>query len=278
LGCRMIGIVLAGGYGTRLSSLTGDVPKALLPLGDTTPLDLILEKMGETHSIDQTLITVNAHYKDWFKKWAVKSKYESMQIVVEPHADNGNKYGAVRALSLVTDDVQDDCLVVTCDNIFSSTLTPFLAFFKAKESPVIAVHDIGKLERASEFSTVKLDKKRRIIDFIEKPKQPTSTLIGTGIYAFPAQTLSMIQEYVHRGLCTDQPGRFMEWLYRIEAAYGYRLQGYWCDIGTPETYLEALRYVLDGQPLPLLTVKHMRVKVHSPNSSERTISIIKRRP
>jgi glucose-1-phosphate thymidylyltransferase len=140
-----------------------------------------------------------------------------------------------------------------------------------KGSPVIGVHNIGELERASKFSTVKLDKKNRIVSFIGKPKRPTSTLIGTGIYLFPAQTLWMIREYIQRGLRGDQPGRFIEWLHKIEPVYGYKLQGYWCDIGMPETYLEALRYVLDGRPLPLLTVKHMQMKVDSPNSSARTI-------
>jgi len=272
----MIGIILAGGYATRLSSLTGDVPKALLPLGDTTPLDLILEKMSETHSIDQTLITVNAHHKDWFKTWAAKSNYEPMQIVVEPHTENEKKYGAVRALSLVTRDVQDDCLVITCDNLFSSSLTPILSFFKARESPVIGVYDIKEFEKASKFSTVRLNRKNRVVDFIEKPRRPTSTMIGTGIYLFPAKTLSAIQEYVERGLGSDQPGKFIEWLRKVQPVYGYRLQGYWCDIGTPETYLEAFKYVLNGRPLPLLTVKHMRMKIESPGSSARTIPIIRK--
>lgn len=44
----MKAVIMAGGYATRLWPITKDVPKALLPVGDRTILDHILEKVAET--------------------------------------------------------------------------------------------------------------------------------------------------------------------------------------------------------------------------------------
>jgi len=47
-----------------------------------------------------------------------------------------------------------------------------------------------------------------------------------------------LAEYVAEGLPADQPGRFVEWLYKQEPVYGYALKDYLWDIGTPEAYQE----------------------------------------
>jgi len=234
-------VILAGGYGTRLQSVTGDAPKALIRLVDKTLLDLILEKIDETEAFDRVFVAVNQRYERHFKNWAAKRNDDVVELVVENHDRNEAKLGAVNALSHATRDIHDDCLVVACDNVFSSSLRPLLDFFKAKGSAVLAVYDIKDLKRATALSTVVLDEDSRVTSFEEKPKQPKSTVVGTGLYLFPAKVLHRIQEYVSMSRNIDQPGRLIEWLHRIEPVYGYTLEDYWCDVGTPETYIEAQR-------------------------------------
>jgi len=244
-------VILAGGYGTRLQSITGDVPKALIRLGEKTLLDHILDKIDETKAFDGVFVTVNQRYECYFQEWLAQRKDDSVEFVIEHHERNEEKFGAVKALSLITRNIHDNCLVVACDNVFSASLTPLLDFSKTKDSIVLAVYYIKNLNRASALSTVELDWDGRVTSFEEKPQQPRSTLVGTGIYLFPARLLYRIQEYVSQGQNNDQPGRLIEWLLGIESVYGYMLNDYWCDIGTPEAFKDAQK-TLEEQTLDLL--------------------------
>jgi hypothetical protein len=52
----------------------------------------------------------------------------------------------------------------------------------------------------------------------------------------PKGVSKRFDEYLALGLPTDQPVRFVEWLYKQEPVYGYMLKDYLWDIGTHEAY------------------------------------------
>ena len=52
-------IILAAGYSTRLRPLTDHIAKPLLPIGSATILDLILEKVLQSKSVDKVLVVVS---------------------------------------------------------------------------------------------------------------------------------------------------------------------------------------------------------------------------
>ena len=60
-----------------------------------------------------------------------------------------------------------------------------------------------------------------VVDFQEKPENPKSTLISTGIYLFPKRTIPLIKKYVDEGNNPDKSGSFIEWLYGIDKVYTY---------------------------------------------------------
>ena len=53
-------IILAGGFGTRLQSVSSGIPKALIPIGDSLYLDLLLEKV---FNYDIAHVYLSLHYK-----------------------------------------------------------------------------------------------------------------------------------------------------------------------------------------------------------------------
>ena len=73
-----------------------------------------------------------------------------------------------------------------------------------------------------------------IIDFQEKPKQPKSTLVSTGIYFFPNKAISLINEYVEKSGNADKTGSFIQWLFNKEKVYAYVTRKPWYDIGDKE--------------------------------------------
>lgn len=86
-----------------------------------------------------------------------------------------------------------------------------------------------------------IDNNGKVVKFEEKPKEPESTLISTGIYFFTKDSLKMISEYIDGGKNVDSPGYFIKWLSEKRDVYASVERGRWYDIGTWETYQEALK-------------------------------------
>jgi len=236
----VIGLILAGGYGMRLRPLTERVPKPLLEIGGKALVDHIVERLLEVDEVERILVVTNEKFREAFERWLDERGYEGVEIVVEPGRSNEEKLGAIGGLArLVGEGVEDDYLVIAGDNLFTSGLRDLVAFFREKEAAVVALYDIGDLRLVTQLSAAELGPDGRILKFEEKPERPSSTLVGTGIYALPPRSLRRVREYLDEGNNPDSPGYFIQWLHRREPVYGYVLKGRWWDIGTPETYLEA---------------------------------------
>ena len=70
----------------------------------------------------------------------------------------------------------------------------------------------------------------------EKPKNPKSTLIGTGIYFMKEEDFQIINDYVKAEPDKDHLGNLIAWLIKRKPVYAYRLSGIWIDIGSFESY------------------------------------------
>ena len=233
---------MAGGYGTRLYPLTKRIAKPLLEISDKPIIDYIMEKLVEL-DLEKILVAVNMRFKDQFLEWLENRDYLGVELRVEPSRDEGEKLGAIRGLSRLLDEVKDDCVIVAGDNLFTSSLIGFKEFYLEKRAPVIGLHDIGDLDKVRSLSMAEVDQEGRITRFIEKPEKPTSTLVGIGVYMLPERSFKRINEYLEEGNNPDSPGFFIQWLCSREPVYGYILEGHWWDIGTPEAYYEAKRFL-----------------------------------
>ena len=81
-----------------------------------------------------------------------------------------------------------------------------------------------------------------IIDFVEKPEDPLSSIISTGIYLIPSKDLGFIAEYMAEGNNADAPGYFMQWLILKTDVYAHVFSGRWFDIGQFDQYNSAIDY------------------------------------
>jgi len=239
----VIAIILAGGYAKRLWPLTRDKPKPLLPVAGRPIIEYILDKLNSLSEVEHIIISTNLRFENYFRGFAARNY--SVEIIADRSRCEEEKPGAVAALAEITSNIHSDCLIIAGDNLFTADLRGMINFYREKLSPIVALYDVGEKELAKHYAAALLDKDGRIIDFEEKPQQPKTTLIGTCIYIFPERILSRLREYVEEGLERDQPGKFIEWLHRREAVYGYVLNGYWWDIGTEESYNKANKFFLN---------------------------------
>ena len=246
----MKAVVLAGGYATRLWPITKHRPKMFLPVGDSTVIDEIFADLEADDRIDEVYVSTNERFADDFRDYLADSDFEKPTLTVEDTTEEDEKFGVVGALAQLVDreHVDDDLVVVAGDNLISFDIAAFVDFFEAKRTPALAAYDVGSLERAKSYGLVDLDGDE-VVDFQEKPEDPKSTLVSIACYAFPSETLPDLQRYLAEGENPDEPGWFMQWLQARQSVHAFTFEGAWFDIGTPESYLDAVRWNLDGENL-----------------------------
>jgi len=238
----MIVVILAGGYGTRLFPLTRNVAKPLLRIRGRPIIDYIFDRLDRLTGIDKVMISTNKKFERQFDEWLGRRPRAKVAIRAEGSHREAEKLGAIRALSELIDVIDsEDYMVIAGDNFFTSDLGDLVAYYHEKKSTMIATYDVKDVDVVRNCSMAEVGPDGKLIRFVEKPKRPESTLIGTCIYLFPRNSIRRIHEYLREGNNPDSPGNFIGWLCEREPVYGYALQGRWWDVGTPRSYDEARR-------------------------------------
>jgi len=225
-------LILAAGYATRLSPLTDDFPKQLLPVGGRPIVDWIVENIRRAGITDIRLVT-NARFAPLFDEWA-----DGVTILDDGTSTNETRLGAIGDIRFA--ELDDEALIVAGDNLFDYELADFIAFWRGLDGgSAVAVHDVGSKELAKRYGVIAVDGDGRIVDFAEKPEEPASTLVATATYLYTRAHLGLVDTYLAEGNPPDQPGHLVAWLHRREPVFAYRFDGGWYDVGDLGQLLEA---------------------------------------
>jgi glucose-1-phosphate thymidylyltransferase len=237
-------IVLAGGYAKRLWPLTLNTPKALLPIAGKPILDYVMEKLEAFNPpLRKVVLSTNQRFHSQFKEWMASRKYRNVVLLPDDSENEEQKPGAIKAMAnIVAFADEDDVLVIAGDGMFRDDLSGMMQMFREKRSAVAALYQARSLEEAKRCAVACADKTGKITAFTEKPVEPKTRLACGAVYIFPRGVRKLLAEYMAQELPADQPGRFVEWLYRKQPVYGYTLKDYLWDIGTHETYSECNRH------------------------------------
>lgn len=232
-------IILAGGYGTRLYPVTHNVSKALLPIGDKTLIDFLIEKIRNIPVKNINVVTNNKFYKD-FISW--KQNYSlPIKVYNDGTETPEDRLGAIGDIEFVINkaNIEDDILVLGGDNLFDWDLEEFCNFAGKTKNPVVGLFDIKDLDKAKRFGITEIDGNNRIKDFQEKPENPKSTLAGTCVYSFNKDSIRFLHEYSKKSKNRDTTGKYIDWLLERTDVYGYVFRGMWLDVGHKDTLASA---------------------------------------
>jgi len=238
-------LILAAGYATRLYPLTLTKAKPLLTVAGKPMIEWVMDNLAPVPGIDCTYVVTNNKFAADFQAWA--GDYNSRQpkmrfkIVNDGSTSDGDKLGAIGDIDLVISRenlAADDLIVVAGDNLFSQSLEGF-AVEARKHPAAIATYDVGDLDAIKKYNNIATDAGGRVIDFEEKPQQPKNTITGIALYYYSKEVVPMFAQYIAEGNNPDQPGRFVQWLFKLKPVYTYLIGGTWFDIGSKETLEEA---------------------------------------
>ena len=258
-----IAMLLAGGQGSRLYTLTEKTAKPAVPFGgkyriidfpmsncvnsgiDTVGVltqyqPLVLNEYignGEPWDLDRTRggVTVLSPYeakggKDWYRGTA-NAIYQNLPFI--------KRYSP------------DYTLILSGDHIYKMDYSKMLAEHKKNGADcTIAVLEVP-MEEASRFGILNTDETNRIIEFEEKPKCPKSNKASMGIYIFSTDVLTAYLEADNAN--PNSANDFGKNIIPNMLAdgckmYSYTFEGYWKDVGTLTSLWEANMDLLGNPP------------------------------
>ena len=235
------GIILAGGSGTRLNPLTHSLSKQLIPVYDKPmiyyPLSVLM-----LSGIQDILIITTPHHQQSFinllgsgNQWGLNITYEA-----QPSPD-----GLAQAFIIGEKFIGDDnvCLVLG-DNIFYGHGMDKLlenAMQKEKGASVFGYY----VNDPECYGVIDFDKNRNAIDLEEKPENPKSNYVVTGLYFYDNDVIEIAKNIKpsHRGELeiTDVNKVYLE---RGDLNVEVMGRGYtWLDMGTHASLLQASNFI-----------------------------------
>ena len=241
-------LILAAGYATRLYPLTENRAKPLLDVAGKPMMEWVIDNLAPIPGIKKVFVVTNnkfaAHFQEWADGYNRTNAKLTFEIVNDGSTSDADKLGAIGDLNFVVQKYgieNEDLMVVAGDNLFSQSLEGFGALAREKNAPVLGVYDVGLLTEAKKYGVVAVDAGGVITQFVEKPAEPPSTLIGIALYFYPKHIVPLIRQYLAEGNNADQPGRLVQWLYPRTPVHTWSVPGTWFDVGSKETLEEANR-------------------------------------
>lgn len=239
----MKAIILAAGFATRLYPLTQNKAKPLLEIKGKPIIEYIVEKIKEIEDIDRIIVVTNNKFYNDFLDWRNKKNDEykkKIKILNDGVDSEKEKLGAVGDLlfAIEQENIQEDIFVIAGDTLFKSSLKYLYGLFKKENKDLTIFYDIHNIEEAKRLG-VALVKNNLIVDFEEKPPRPKSTLCSVPAYFYKKRTLGLVKQFVQEEYNKDQPGRFLEYLYKKVPVYAYTKEEKYINVGTIEELKQA---------------------------------------
>ena len=236
----MKAVILAGGEGKRLKSVTGETPKPLVPLLGRSLMEhilLLLRRCGFTEICA-----------------AVRYRAEDIAAAFGDGADLGvslcyrredEPLGTAGAVKNCADFYGDeDFLLISGDAACDFDLAALRR--RHRESGAAATIALKREASPLRFGLAVTDGRGEVRGFVEKPDWPgvVSDLVNTGIYVLSPRAMAYVPE--------GQPFDFARDLFplllrRGERIAGAEMEGYWCDVGTPQSYYRCCADALEGR-------------------------------
>ena len=222
----MKGIILAGGTGSRLDPLTRITNKHLLPVFDRPMIYFAVEQLAGA-GIDRIMIVTGGNHAGEFLRLLGNGSAFGLRHMDYAYQDRPG--GIAEALGLCEWFAAGDPVVVLLgDNVFEHSVAPIVAAFR--ERPIGARLALAEVDNPAAYG-VALMEGGRLVRIVEKPKDPPSRLVVTGLYCYDARVFDMVRTLKPSGRgeleITDVNNAYLD---LGELGYDV-LDGYWADCG-----------------------------------------------
>jgi NDP-sugar pyrophosphorylase family protein len=223
-------VILAGGKGTRLYPITKEIPKPLLPVKRRPILNCLID-LFYSFGIKDIAILINKDFREDFTWW--KKRYypkEKIKIVEEK-----KPLGTFGGLWLLKNWLKNPNFFLTNgDELKKIDLRKMASFHQKLKTPATVA--LVKVKNPKDYG-VAICENGLILKFLEKPRNPPSKHINSGLYLLtleifnyhPGPKFSMIEKDLFPKLAKEKK------------LAGFKSNGPWMDCGNWKRYSEVLR-------------------------------------
>ena len=226
-------IILAGGLGTRLREVVPDLPKPMVSINGKPFLDLILSLLNKCGSIERVILAVGYMADKIIERYEKSSEY-SFEILFSVEEKFLGTGGAIKNALKYTE--TNNVLVLNGDSFVEVDLYDFLKKHLQTNADMTIV--LKELENSNRYRSVKIDEDNKITCFEEKKTGPSKGLINAGVYMIKKTLFDSIKEQTVISLEKELLPVFIK-----KDVFGYIGKGKFIDIGIPETYRMADKYL-----------------------------------
>jgi glucose-1-phosphate adenylyltransferase len=258
-----VAMLLAGGQGSRLYTLTEKTAKPAVPFGgkyriiDFPMSNCINSGIDTVGVLTQYQPLVLNEYIGNGQPWDL-DRLNGGVMVLPPYqgkkgADwyKGTANAIYQNLGFINRYDPDYVIILSGDHIYKMDYNAMLQAHKATEADcTIAVLEVP-LSEASRFGIMVTDETGKITEFQEKPKHPTSAKASMGIYIFNRKVLEdyLIADENTPGSSNDFGKNIIpNMLNDGKKMFAYPFVGYWKDVGTIDSLWEANMDLLGESP------------------------------
>jgi NDP-sugar pyrophosphorylase family protein len=250
-------IIPVGGKATRLLPLTAETSKACLRLLNRPLVEFSLLSLAN-QGIRNFIFGVKGYtnYRDLYDYFESGTGFSArygidppIHIKYQPNVPDLGSADSAR-INMNYYEITNPVFAVQGDNIFDIKVKNIIDFHKEKEAALTIV--LREVDNVEGLGIADIDKSGRIQKFIEKPqpKDAPSNLANTGLYVLSPGIQKIfkekgIQQIIKNKNRLDFGYDFIPYVISTgRPVYGYTLKGSWYDVGTPKSYLEAMKNLL----------------------------------
>ena len=221
-------VIMAGGKGTRLDPFTRVLPKPLIPIGDKTVLELIMDKF---HEFGVKEFYLSVHYKSRM----IKAYFDEVNSPYKiGYIEEDKPLGTVGGIKILEGKIDGDFMISNCDILIEGDYREILDFHRKKNYDITMVGSFRHF--TIPYGVCTIESGGRLLSIKEKPEY--DFLVNTGMYVLKSKTLSLIPEGTHFDV-TDLVEKVKEQggkvgVFPID-------EKSWIDIGQWDEYQKSLR-------------------------------------
>ena len=258
-----VAMLLAGGQGSRLGVLTSDVAKPAVSFGGKFRIiDFPLSNCANS-GIDT--VGVLTQYRPYLlhsyigtgEAWNLDERGGGVSILPPFATQTGGSWYAGTAdavtqnLGYLKQNDPEYVLILSGDQLYRMDYHDMLQCHKDNNADLTVAVMPVPWEEASRFGIMNCDDEGRILEFVEKPKEPKSNLASMGIYIFTADLLikTLEEDAVDPNSSHDFGGDIIPKLLADgKRLFTYTFEGFWRDVGTISSYLATSMDLLGSEP------------------------------
>lgn len=267
-------MLLAGGQGSRLYTLTEKTAKPAVPFGgkyriiDFPLSNCVNSGLDTVGVLTQYQPLVLNEYIGNGQPWDLDRNRGGVMVLPPYQRQNAADWysGTANAIYQNFNFIErydpDYVLILSGDHIYKMDYAAMLDYHKKMQADcTISVLEVP-IEEASRFGIMNADENNRIYEFEEKPKQPKSTKASMGIYIF---NTDLLRKYLAEDDADETSSKdfgkniIPKMLSDGRSMYAYSFNGYWKDVGTIQSLWEANMDLLGNEPAFNLYDKDWRI-------------------